>query len=296
MRLRIFLLFGLMGSLIIGCSLHQPVSDIKYHEASNVSVEEGKRITMIMCGSCHYNSDTKDFSGKKIEDAPAVFGKVYANNITQHRVYGIGAYTDAQLAYLLRTGVSKSGKIMPYMQRPNISDEDLQAIIAFLKSTDESVKPSARVPGVTSYTAIGKLAISTVKPLPYKDMTVSKPHEKGVVLGKYLVDNLACFHCHSKAFTKLNISEPERSKGFMGGGNKLKDAGGKTVRTPNLTPHETGILNWSFEEFKIAVTEGVSKDNSLVTYPMPLYPELTDDEVASIYEYLQTLPPIDNDD
>lgn len=248
----------------------------------------------MMCGSCHYNPDTKDFSGKKLEDSPAAFGKVYANNITRDTVHGIGSYTDSQLAYLLRTGISKNGKIMPYMQRPNISDEDLNAIITFLKSDDPTVRPSDRVVGKTSYTVLGKVAISTVKPLPYKDMTVSKPQDKGVLLGRYLVDNLACFHCHSKSFVKLDISEPEKSKGFMGGGNKLKDGERRTVITPNLTPHDTGLINWTLEDFKKAMTEGISKDGSFIAYPMPLFPELSDDEMESMYAYLRTLKPIDN--
>ena len=40
------------------------------YAVKNVSLTEGKRMTMLMCGSCHYNPATKDFSGKKLEDAP----------------------------------------------------------------------------------------------------------------------------------------------------------------------------------------------------------------------------------
>jgi Cytochrome C oxidase, cbb3-type, subunit III len=296
MRLFSIVWIGFVGVLTISCSLYHSmtISETNYTMNTSASIEEGKRTTMLMCGSCHYNPDTKNFSGKKMEDAPTFFGKVYASNITQHKKYGIGSYSEAELAYLIRTGVSKSGKIMPYMQRPNIADKDLWAIITFLKSEDATVQASDRVAGKTSYTIIGKLAISTVKPMPYKNMIVNKPLEKGVALGKYLVDNLACFHCHSKSFTKLNMSEPEKSKGFMGGGNRLKDGARQTIRTPNLTPHETGILNWNLIEFKRAITEGISKDNSSITYPMPLYPELTEDEVASMYQYLGTVNPINS--
>jgi hypothetical protein len=294
MRLFFPAVMGLTGFLLQACSLYHPVRNVDYNVTTSVSALEGKRITMLMCGSCHYNADTKQFTGNKLEDSPAVFGKVYASNITQDLEHGIGSYTDAQLAYLIRTGVSKTGKIMPYMQRPNIAEEDLQAIITFLKSDDASVRPSARSAGKTSYTPLGKLAMSTVKPLPYKNAKVSKPQEKGIGLGRYLVDNLACYHCHSKSFVKLNISEPEKSKGFMGGGNKLKDAERRTIRTPNLTPHDTGLKKWTLSDFEKAITTGISKDGSFVTYPMPLYPELTHHEIASMYAYIQTIKPIDN--
>lgn len=294
LRLLFSTVVGSIGLLVHACSLYHPVRTIQYNATTSVPLAEGKRITMLMCGPCHYNHDTKQFTGKKLEDSPAVFGKVYASNITRDSVHGIGSYTDAQLAYLIRTGVSKSGKLMPYMQRPNIADEDLRAIIAFLKSADKSVLPSSQTAGKTSYTALGKIALSTVNPLPYEETTVSKPKERGILLGKYLVDNLACYHCHSKSFVKLNLAEPEKSKGFMGGGNKLKDAERKTVKTPNLTPHATGLKDWTLSDFEKAITQGVSKDGSFITYPMPLYPELTHDEIASMYAYLQNLEPIDN--
>jgi cytochrome c553 len=264
------------------------------YAVKNVSLTEGKRMTMLMCGSCHYNPATKDFSGKKLEDAPGIIGKVYAANITQHPEYGIGRYTDGEIAYLIRTGVSKEGKRMPYMQRPNLSDEDLQNIIAYLKSGDAFVQPSARIPGRTKYTAIGKMAISLSKPLPYTDRPVEKPKDNPIALGQYLVDNLACYHCHSKSFTSLQITNPEQSKGYMGGGNKLKNAAGKTVRSPNITFHASGIGNWSQKDFARALTEGVSKEGNILTYPMPLFPELREEEISAIYAYLKSIPAIKN--
>ncbi|MET7258720.1 c-type cytochrome [Dyadobacter fermentans] len=275
-----------------GCKIQYKTEKINYNP-SRANVREGKRLTMLVCGSCHYNFETKDFTGKKLEDSPKFLGKIYAANITQHPGQGAGQYTPGELVYLLRTGISRSGRLMPYMHRPNMAEEDLDAIIAYLKSDDHAVRPSDRNPGKTKYSPIGRLGLSFTKPGKYQDARIQKPGSDPILLGKYLVDNLACFHCHSKNFTSLDVQEPERSKGFMGGGNKLRNAAGKKIQTPNLTPHATGIANWTEGEFRRAVTAGISKDNSVISYPMPLFPELTEAETSAIFAYLKTIPPIE---
>ncbi|WP_051350204.1 c-type cytochrome [Dyadobacter alkalitolerans] len=283
----------LPGAIFIasGCKIQYQTEKIEYKVESQ-EVAEGKRLTMLVCGSCHYNFETKDFSGKKLEDSPKFIGKIYSANITQDPQHGAGKYTPGELAYLIRTGVSRTGRLMPYMHRPNMADQDLDDIIAYLKSDDVAVKPSARTAGKTKYTPAGRLGLSMMKPEEYHYGNIQKPTDDKVMLGKYLVDNLACYHCHSKSFASLDALDPARSKGYMGGGNKLRDASGKKIKSPNLTPHITGIRNWTDAEFRRAITEGISKDNSVISYPMPLFPELTEDESSAIFAYLQTVPPI----
>jgi cytochrome c2 len=275
------------------CKLYYPVEKVEYKTTAN-SIAEGKRLTMLTCGPCHYNGSTKNYSGKRLEDSRGILGKIFASNITQDKEFGIGEYTDSELAYLIRTGLSRKGKLMPYMKRPNIADEDLQNIIAYLKSRDELVKPSKRVAGKTKYSPMGKLGISMSKPLPFPDQVIKKPSNDTIASGKYLVENLGCFHCHSKSFPSLDITDPEKSKGYMGGGNKMKNAAGKTMRSPNITFHATGIGDWTESDFKRVLTEGMTKENEIVTFPMPLYPELTDEEISSMYAYLKSIPQINN--
>lgn len=292
MDLRVITIIAALTLLAWGCKIQYKTEKVNYNPPP-ANIREGKRLTMLVCGPCHYNFETKDFSGKKLEDSPKFLGKIYAANITQHSGQGAGQYTPGELAYLLRTGISRTGRLMPYMHRPNMADEDLSAIIAYLKSDDQAVKASERNPGRTKYSPIGRLGLSLTKRGKYREAGIRKPQNDPVLLGKYLVDNLACFHCHSKSFTSLDVYEPQRSKGFMGGGNKLRDAAGKKIKTPNLTPHATGIGNWTEAEFRRAVVEGISKDNSIVSYPMPLFPELTEAETSAIFAYLKTIPPIE---
>jgi hypothetical protein len=257
-------------------------------------VARGKHLTVLACGPCHFNETTGQLSGKQLLDIPGLAGKIFSSNITSDKLNGIARYTDAELAYLMRTGVARNGNLMPYMQRPNLSDQDLSAIISFLHSDDALVKPSSVIPGKTRYSIFGIIGISMSEPLPYPTKAIPMPAKDNVSTGKYLADNFSCKDCHAESILAVNITEPEKSEGYMGGGTKLKNLDGKSVLSANITFHETGLAKWTLQEFKKALKEGVRPDNSVLSFPMPVYKELSDEEVVALYEYLKTVPPIKN--
>src|SRR4029453_7767000 len=84
------------------------------------------------------------------------------------------------------------------------------------------------------------------------------------------------------------------------GGEKF--AGGYGVNTPfgviygiNIPPDpETGIGDWSLGAFERAMREGVSRDGSHLfpAFPYWAYTKLSDEDVAALYAYLMTLPPV----
>ena len=67
----------------------------------------------------------------------------------------------------------------------------------------------------------------------------------------------------------------------------------------NLTPDETGIGNWTEEQFKKALTQGKAKgmeNGRPLLPPMPWfnYVNLTDDDLHAIFTYLNSIPPVSN--
>jgi mono/diheme cytochrome c family protein len=291
-------LIAVITSLIFfveACRLHYPAEKVEF-KASPVSdqLREGRHFAILICGPCHYDPATNQFTGKRLAEIPRFAGKIYSSNITNHPVKGIANYSDNELAYLIRTGVARNGEYMPYMQRPHLSDQHLKAIIAFLRSDDPLVKPSETAPPQTNYTIFGKMGIAKSKPIPYPDKEIPLPANDKISLGKYLVFNLSCVDCHSKTLIFVDVKEPEKSAGFLGGGNKLKNKKGKTIRASNLTPHETGLGNWTEAQFKRALKEGISKNDSEISFPMPRFTELSDEEASAIFAYLKTVPPIKN--
>ena len=67
----------------------------------------------------------------------------------------------------------------------------------------------------------------------------------------------------------------------------------------NITSHETGIGNWSLEQFKTAMQKGKYKgiENARdLLPPMPWFnfAHLTDEDLEAMYHYLQSTEPVDN--
>jgi len=276
------------------------------NEAKELSVElteervaEGARMAAILCIQCHGSRDGL-LGGSPMEDL-TVFGEVYAPNITQHPQLGITDYTDGELVYLLRTGIRKDGQyVPPWMPKfPHLSDEDMYSIIAFLSSDHPLVQPSdIQLPEIKpSFLAKMLSRTSAFKPLPYPDGKVeAPPRSDRVAYGKYLVDaKFDCFSCHSASFKKIDIMNPENSLGYMGGGNVLLDKEFNEIYSSNLTmDKETGLGNWSEEDFIKTLRFGMKPDNTPLLFPMVPAPMITDEEASAIWTYLQTIPVIVN--
>jgi mono/diheme cytochrome c family protein len=263
-------------------------------------VARGKRSIEMLCAACHMDSSTGALTGKRMPDLPAQFGQAWSRNITAHPVKGIGSWTDGEIVYLLRTGITRDGRYTPpwMIKLPNASDEDLRDIIAFLRSDDPLVRPfdvdnrDSRPSFLTKF-----LCRVAFKPFPYPQQEITAPAPRDeVAYGRYLVDSkLLCFGCHSADFATNDDLHPEKSPGYLGGGNAMPDLGGKIVHTANLTPDgETGIGRWTEGEFRRALKEGIRPDNRPLRYPMVPYRPLTDEEADAIFAYLRSVPPVHN--
>jgi mono/diheme cytochrome c family protein len=270
-------------------------------EVTPERVKRGKKIANLLCAECHKDPTTGKLSGKRMEEAPPEFGPIFSRNLTRSTTHGEPAkYTDGQLAYLIRTGIGRDGRyVPPYMAKlPHLSDEDLASIIAFLRSDDELLTAVDKdPPGRSQPSFLTKFLCNTVfKPLPYPDKPIQAPPTTDkIAYGRYLVVNLDCWTCHSADFKTMNIFEPEKTPGFLGGGNSVFDLRGQVIQTANITPdNETGIGKWSEADFIRAVRKGFRPDNTLIRYPMAVMPDLTDEDASAMYAYLKTVPVISN--
>lgn len=151
------------------------------------SIAEGGRLATIEgCRGCHGpNSEglvwSSDFLGGTIAP-PAIARK-------------IAAYSDDELARLIRHGVKKDGStlfIMPTIAHRNIADDDLVRIIAWLRTLKPGVKDS---PADTSFGPMTRFAILTGEMQPsYRVEKVAEAHRPAEV-GRYFYDAV-CSECH----------------------------------------------------------------------------------------------------
>jgi len=254
------------------------------------------------CGDCHSSMDEVRMfdEGKSVafkggwELTFPGFGTFTGPNITPDKETGIGKFTDGEIARTLRYGVGTDGRaIFPMMNFHGLSDEDLTAIISYLRS----LPPVHHVVKPFDYGFIYKalLAVGMIKPVgPKETPPKSVAIEPTAAYGKYLAYNVAnCYSCH----TEVDMNTGEFiGKDFAGKAYFPPDAfsDGYSFMSPNLTPHKaTGIMaNWTEEDFVNRFKSGRVHKGSPMSWGA--YSRMNDVELKALYHFFQSLEPVDN--
>lgn len=230
------------------------------------------------CADCH---DT-DMGGKLAIDAGPV-GQMWAPNLTSG-AGGVGAtLSDADFIRAIRHGVGREGRkllFMPSAVWPDMADEDVTAIVAYLRSlppVDRAVPaPVVRPLGRVLYLA-GQLPMYEAELIDHDGPfnRTKPPVGPTADYGKYLATIGGCVGCHGAGLS-----------------------GGRVPGTPpefkpaaNITP--TGIGRWSEADFFRAMREGKRPDGSAIDPFMPIAATrlMTDVDTRAIWEFLKTVPP-----
>jgi mono/diheme cytochrome c family protein len=104
-----------------------------------------------------------------------------------------------------------------------------------------------------------------------------------IARGEYLARAGDCIACHT---TRGGLA--------YAGGRPIATSFG-TFYAPNITPDkETGIGNWSADDFWRALHDGKGKDGKLLypAFPFPNYTRVTRADSDAMYAYFQSLPPV----
>lgn len=255
------------------------------------------------CGGCHTSmEDVMQFDeGKKVDfkggwelTFPG-FGTFRSHNLSSDKETGIGSYTDAEIARSLRYGVGKDGRsLFPMMPFQGMSDEDLTAIISYLRTlppVKNQVKPMDYGFLYKALLAVGLVKPEGPKATPAKSVVVEPTAEYGKYLA-YHVSN--CFKCH----TQINENTGEFiGKDFAGKAYFPPDTftDGYSFMAPNLTPDkETGIMaSWSEDDFIKRFKSGRVHKGS----PMPwgAFSRMDTVELKALYRFLHSLEPTHNE-
>lgn len=222
-------------------------------------------------------------------------GTVYAPNITSDPETGIGSFTDGEIARAMRHGVKRDGSpLVDFMPFYDLSDEDLTAIVSFLRYS----APVKNKRPANQWNFFGKavIAFGLIKPMGDELIPETPACDSTAEYGKYLAESVAnCRGCHTMrdmmtgAYIGTDYAGNTPMEVFDDKGNIIK---GKHLVTPNLTPdRETGRMSqWPQEVFIARFRTGVGLPGS----PMPWtsYKNMTDNDLKAIYKYLQSLKPV----
>ncbi|MBT3603039.1 MAG: cytochrome C [Candidatus Latescibacteria bacterium] len=275
-------------------------------KATPEMIERGRYLAnnVAVCIDCHSTRDKNHFTAPPLPGTEGKGGGLFtkeeglpgtlvAPNITPA---ALGNWTDGEILRAITSGVNKNGNalfpLMPYLSYGNMTQNDVFAVIAYLRT----LKPIKNTPARSTLNFPMNLIVNTM-PQPYE--APSEPDKSDtIVYGKYLTTIAACHECH----TPQNRGTPLPGM-YMAGGFEFPLPTGKRVISANITPDlETGIGHWKrvyfiaqFKRFDKPEARTFPVQNGYnTTMPWTMYAGMTESDLGAIYDYLQTIPPVKN--
>jgi mono/diheme cytochrome c family protein len=258
------------------------------------------------CGVCHtprlggtwLGGERTDafLAGGSFFDSPEGF-QVVASNITQDRETGIGAWTDDEIARAIRDGVSHDGRRlmppMPFTGWQVMSDEDVRAIVAYLRTVPPVRNPVSRERNHFPFVVRAAASMGMIHHAPAHDVP-DPPRTDPRLYGAYLNKLGGCWECHSLGKTGPT-EDPDRL--MSGSRMALSERDYGVIYARNLTPDpETGLGKYTAEQIKQAMKTGKRLDGKMMAPPMSLFiPHLStwnEDDLDALVAYLMSLKPI----
>ncbi len=283
-----------------------PPPDIKV-EITSERVARGEYLAnhVMLCMDCHGTRDWTKFSGPMLPDNIGGGGEEFnqqfgfpgrfiAKNITPH---GLKDWTDGEIFRAITCGVSKNGNsffpIMPYQFYRQLDEEDIKDVIAYIRTLPVVEKDHPESVADFPFNFI-------LNTIPTKPDLQKRPDPSDIkAYGKYMATAAACSECHTKQVKGEIVGE------FFAGGFEFDFGNGTLLRSPNITPHESGIGTWNKEQFIqrfkmyadpefVLPDVDMSKGEFQTVMPWTMYAGMSEEDLGAIYEYLRTVKPVNH--
>ena len=282
-------LAALMGLIIVAVLMIFVVSNVRVNATYNIAVApveipsdedaltRGEHVATVRgCTDCH----TGNLAGGTLIDEPAI-GQINPSNLTAGAGGIGGSYTETDWVRAIRHGVGPDGKpliFMPSQEFYFLSDEDLGALIAYLKT----VPPVDNQPPAITIGPLGRVLFlaGQLDLVPAEKIDHEAPRPIGadpgvtVAYGEYMA--VGCAGCHGPGFS----------------GGPIPGVPPDWPAAANLTPGGD-LANWNEQAFIETLRTGLTPEEKQLNaqyMPWPTYSQMTDDELKAIWLYLQSLP------
>lgn len=240
-------------------------------EGTPEQIARGEHLAAAFCVECH--STTAEFpmtGGVDVgESLPLKLGSYYSANLTP--AGRISTWTDGEIFRGLRENVDKNGRRLVGMSGTNvrnISDEDMYALIAFLRSqkpVENEIPLPHDQPNLLAILVAGA-NLAPDKPL-ITEQIIAPPKAATAEYGEFMVSFLDCTRCHGED---------------LNGGTEPIGVKGPSLRL---------VKNWTQEEFISTLRTGVNPSGRELSSLMPWKStgRLDDVELSALYQYLVSL-------
>jgi len=256
---------------------------------------------VVGCSDCHGERDWTKYSAPQMREREGHggmafkldVGTLYAPNITPAK---LESWSDGEVLRAMTSGVSKDGSplfpMMPYENLRQLSREDAEALIAFVRTwkpvTNEVPRSKLNFPL--------NLIVRTI-PSPAPPLRDKAPDPSNrVEYGKYLTTIASCGDCHTKMEKGAKVPGMDYA-----GGMRFEMRSGGEIYSANITPDpETGIGRWTEAQFVDRFKSIANADEASLALngrkntemPWRDYGGMTTEDLSAIFTYLQSLPPV----
>ena len=243
------------------------------------------------CTSCHTAKGSQTLAGGDPLVTP--FGSFYPPNITPDPETGIGRWSEADFGRTMRNGRGPDGSPLypafPYTSYTRITDEDLGALWAYLRSLPPVRKPSH--PHQLSFPYNIRASLNVWQDLFFEPSRFRPDpgHDAAWNRGAYLAEGPGhCQECHTpRGF----MGQLQRDRSYTGAPNPS----GKG-KVPNLTGDpDVGLGKWSQDDVVTALTLGMLPDGDFLGQQMAEVVrnstgKLPKEDVQALATYIKSLP------
>lgn len=239
-------------------------------------IERGRHLAGSVAGCGLGDCHGADLGGGRYIDLGPM-GRIWPTNVTR----AAAAYSDGELARLIQRGLKRDGRgvrIMTVHESNWVAEEDVVALVSYVRS----MPPVDRPDQPSTVSLMGKvidrtdgIRIDVARRIALAELPQAPAPTATAEYGAYVARN--CMGCHGAGLSGGPI--PGAPKSFA---------------VPlNLTPHETGLEGWSFEDFERLIATGQRRDGRALDIFMPvaMLRGMDDTERRALWAYLQSLPP-----
>ncbi len=235
-------------------------------------IQRGKAISDGFCSACHSRTGTLTGGLDIGEHFPVPVGSFVSANLTP--AGRLSRWTDADIFRAIRNSVDPDDRwliIMSYTNAGKLSDEDIRAVIAYIRSVPAAGKTTDDQPDHLNLLGIAMLGAGMLpegKPVSIGPIA-APPASPTLQYGEYILSYQDCRSCHGAKLT-----------------------GGVPGQLGPLGPDLNLVKRWKLEEFVATMRTGVDPNGHELARDMPWQPigRMSDEELSAVYEYLTHLP------
>lgn len=216
----------------------------------------------------------------------APLGTLYAPNLTPSG--NIANWTDGEIIRAIREGIHRDGRallIMPSGTYRTMSDQDVQAVVAYLRSQPATGGPTPE----NQFNVLGAvfMNLSDFRSAQQPVDNVFAPPAGTAAYGQYMVDIIGCSDCHG---TELQGRVDNGQPGPPAGPN-LTQIVPQWTEEQFMTFFNTGTMPGGGQVPMLTLASGFSEPR--MPWPM-VRAAATDDELKAMYAFLHSLPAVES--